>query len=289
MERKITRIGDERTKHTMADLKSSYARLARLFKKSRDKWRNKAIERHKEIRALEVKIRDLETSRARWKARAKSQSRLQTPNDEPSNNTLDKNKSTEEDAPPDELVKVEDDEQFAPHNHHYSALMIRLSIELQLMHISLRGTCCVLDLFSWALLEKTPSFPTVQNWACRYGLYLLNQPKERRTDWVFVLDHTVGQGKNKCLVILGITEENLARVNYCPSHEDMQVLWLEVTDLGTGEVLSASLEELSKQVGAPTLVWQIMVQMWSKVFDYFRSSTREQFIPTTFPTAWRHF
>jgi hypothetical protein len=34
----------------MANFKSSYARLARLFKKSRDKWKDKAIERHKEIR-----------------------------------------------------------------------------------------------------------------------------------------------------------------------------------------------------------------------------------------------
>ena len=104
----------------MADFKSSYARLARLFKKSRDKWKNKAIERHKEIRALKVKIRDLETSRSHWKTQAKSKNRLQTPNDESSNETLDENKSTEEDALSHELVKVEDDEQFAPHNHKYS-------------------------------------------------------------------------------------------------------------------------------------------------------------------------
>ncbi len=243
-----------KNKTNRTNFKSSYARLARLFKKSRDKWKDKAIERHKEIRALEVKIRDLEESRARWKAQAKSQNRQQVPNKESSSKTPDKNKETEEADLNHELINIEKDERLVPHNHRYSVLMIRLAIELQLKHISLRGTCCVLALFSWALLESSPSFPTVQNWACRYGLYLLNQPKEYRTDWVFVLDHTVGQGKNKCLVVLGITEENLARVNYCPSHKDMQVLWLEVTGLGTGEVLSDSLEELSKQVGVPTQI-----------------------------------
>ena len=51
-------------------LKSSYSRLARLFEKSRDTWRAKAIARRKENRLLELKVRDLEISRAKWKERA---------------------------------------------------------------------------------------------------------------------------------------------------------------------------------------------------------------------------
>ncbi|RPI70426.1 MAG: hypothetical protein EHM38_05855 [Geobacteraceae bacterium] len=52
--------------------KSSYSRLARLFKKSRDEWRAKALARQKENRLLELKIRDLEISRAKWKHKAKA-------------------------------------------------------------------------------------------------------------------------------------------------------------------------------------------------------------------------
>ena len=226
--------------NSLTDFKRSYARLARLLGKSREKWKNKAIERHKTIRTLKVKVRDLEKSRAQWKARALNQKETEL--------------STVTSESTEDIVTVEDDERSAPHNHQYSLLIIRLALELQLMHISLRGTCHVLELFNWALLEGSPTFPTVQNWACRYGLYILNQAKEYRTDWVFVLDHTVARGKNKCLVILGISEENLERVNYCPSHKDMQVLHLEVTDLGTGEALSASLECLGKQVGIPTQI-----------------------------------
>ncbi len=50
--------------------KSGFSRLARLFKESRDKWRAKAIERRKKIRLLELKVRDLEISRTKWKEKA---------------------------------------------------------------------------------------------------------------------------------------------------------------------------------------------------------------------------
>jgi len=42
--------------------KSSEKRLAKWFEKSRDSWKEKAMLRQKELRALEVKIRDLENS-----------------------------------------------------------------------------------------------------------------------------------------------------------------------------------------------------------------------------------
>jgi hypothetical protein len=41
-------------------LKSSYSRLVRLYKESRDRWRAKAIERRKANRLLELRIRDLD-------------------------------------------------------------------------------------------------------------------------------------------------------------------------------------------------------------------------------------
>ena len=227
----------------MPSFKSSYARLARIFEQSRDNWRDKAKERHKRIRALEVKVRDLEKSRSHWKSRALDQAHEETAHPD----------EVSKDTPKNEITEVED-ERSVPYNHHYSLLMIRLSIELQRAYISLRGTCRVLELFDWALMENQPSVPTVQNWACRYALYLLNQPLEPRTDWVFVVDHTVALGKNKCLIILGISEEALARVDYSPSHRDMQVLRLEVTELGTGEAVSASLEDLIQETGVPTQI-----------------------------------
>jgi hypothetical protein len=45
-------------------------RLLRLFRDARDRWRAKALERQKRLRAAQVRIRNLEDSRAYWKARA---------------------------------------------------------------------------------------------------------------------------------------------------------------------------------------------------------------------------
>ena len=54
----------------MQDFKSPVGRLARLFKKARDNWKQKALDRQQKIRALEIKVRDLSVSRKNWKQRA---------------------------------------------------------------------------------------------------------------------------------------------------------------------------------------------------------------------------
>jgi hypothetical protein len=54
----------------MQEFKSPVIRLARLFKKGRDNWKEKALEKQALVRKLEIKVRDLTNSRANWKARA---------------------------------------------------------------------------------------------------------------------------------------------------------------------------------------------------------------------------
>ena len=54
----------------MQEFKSPVSRLARLFQKGRDKWKEKALDRQQKIRALEIKVRDLSVSRENWKQRA---------------------------------------------------------------------------------------------------------------------------------------------------------------------------------------------------------------------------
>lgn len=56
---------------TMDSFKSSNNRLVNFFKSSRDKWKQKAATRHKEIRALKIKVRDLQKSRDNWKNKSK--------------------------------------------------------------------------------------------------------------------------------------------------------------------------------------------------------------------------
>ncbi len=55
----------------MQEFKSPSSRLARLFHKGRDNWKQRSLEKQKKLRALEIKVRDLSTSRDYWKNRAK--------------------------------------------------------------------------------------------------------------------------------------------------------------------------------------------------------------------------
>jgi hypothetical protein len=54
----------------MKELKSSSSRLIRLFKQSRENWKETALLRQQKLRGLEIKIRDLSLSREKWKKRA---------------------------------------------------------------------------------------------------------------------------------------------------------------------------------------------------------------------------
>jgi hypothetical protein len=54
----------------MQEFKSPFSRLARLFQKGRNRWKEKALDRQKKVRALEIKVRDLSVSRENWKQRA---------------------------------------------------------------------------------------------------------------------------------------------------------------------------------------------------------------------------
>ncbi|GJD20513.1 hypothetical protein RIVM261_054690 [Rivularia sp. IAM M-261] len=54
----------------MNEFKSPVSRLARLWRRSRDNWKEKALDKQERLRALEIKVRDLSLSRENWKKRA---------------------------------------------------------------------------------------------------------------------------------------------------------------------------------------------------------------------------
>jgi hypothetical protein len=49
--------------------KSAPHQLVRFFRQSRDQWRQRAKQYHGTLRALEIRVRDLEASRAHWRSR----------------------------------------------------------------------------------------------------------------------------------------------------------------------------------------------------------------------------
>ena len=56
------------------EFKSSPARLARLFRRSRDTWKERAADKQRALKKLRITVRDLTASRDHWKAIARQQS-----------------------------------------------------------------------------------------------------------------------------------------------------------------------------------------------------------------------
>lgn len=55
----------------MQGYKTDDSRLIAIFKSSRDSWKTKCVFKQKRIKALEVKLRDTVSSRAKWKHKTK--------------------------------------------------------------------------------------------------------------------------------------------------------------------------------------------------------------------------
>ena len=68
---------------------------------------------------------------------------------------------------------------------------------------SLRGANQVmaLSMSMFALPVATPSWSTGRLWLLRLGYDKLTRPQAQADDWVWIVDHTVQLGPEKCLVI----------------------------------------------------------------------------------------
>lgn len=226
----------------MASLKSSVRRLLRGVRKSRDRWKEKAQARHREIRALEVRVRDLERRREKWKTRARAQG--PSASDEPVERAAETQTPRAEgnESPMDRCVA----------GHGYPVLLVQLGLRLLLdSHQSLRGAMQTLRLFEPWLGCSGPHFTTLRQWGYRLGLYLLEQPKVYHEAWIWIVDQTLESGPQGCLVVVGIERGALSAVGFSPGHADLQVLEVAVLKHATGAAVVARLEALSERVGVP--------------------------------------
>jgi hypothetical protein len=87
-------------------------------------------------------------------------------------------------------------------------------------------------------------------WILRLGYYKLTRAKEKAEDWVWIVDHTVQVGSEKCLVILGI------RLSCLPddrslSHEDVEPIALFPVKQSNGDIVYQQLEEAIEKTGVP--------------------------------------
>jgi hypothetical protein len=146
--------------------------------------------------------------------------------------------------------------EIRPDGHSYLAYTIFLAINFLVSGLnSLRGIAKTFEILSIHQAYSSPNFNTIRQWILRLGLYELNRKKEYRSDWIFILDMTIEIGKNKCLVILGISQEKLAKIikeeARSLQHQDVEVLSLEILDRTVGTVILEKLNNLAEKVGTP--------------------------------------
>lgn len=118
---------------------------------------------------------------------------------------------------------------------------------------SFRGTERTLSLILNFLNTEnaTPSWYSGRLWFLRLGYYKLTRPKEKADDWIWIVDHTVQWGKEKCLLILGIRQSNLPKSETNLSHEDVEPLALFPVTQSNGDVVYQQLRETISKTGVP--------------------------------------
>ena len=107
---------------------------------------------------------------------------------------------------------------------------------------------------SLQLALDAPTWHTGRLWLLRLGYYKLTCPKKKADDWVWIADHTVQIGAEKCLVILGIRLSNLPSVGQCLSHRDVEPIALLPVKKSNKDVVYQQLEASIGKTGVPRLV-----------------------------------
>jgi len=107
----------------------------------------------------------------------------------------------------------------------------------------------VLSLFGLSL--PWPSWYAGRFWLLRIGYYKLIRPKPKANDWVWIVDHTVQLGVEKCLLILGVRLNDVSSTDVVLHHEDVEPIGLFPVRSSNGEVVFEQLEKTIDQTGLP--------------------------------------
>lgn len=138
--------------------------------------------------------------------------------------------------------------------HTYALGQMELYIYMVLQaSVSLRGSSRVLEIV-WNFLGldgSVPGWSCGRLWLLRLAYFKLTRQKEKASDWVWICDHTVQIGSEKCLVILGIRLSSLPPAGRCLSYEDVEPLAVIPTKESNGPIVAQQLEETVARTGVP--------------------------------------
>jgi len=141
--------------------------------------------------------------------------------------------------------------------HHYPLAVISLFLRLVQAHITTfrgaeRGLPLLFDFFH--LPWPCPTRWAGRWWWLRLGYYKLTRPLPRGNDWVWIVDHSVQIGPEKCLLILGVRLRDLPGEDRCLSHDQVEPLALYPVRQSNGQIVYQQLEETQQRTGVPTQI-----------------------------------
>jgi hypothetical protein len=200
--------------------------------KSRERWKQKAIDRGNSTRTQRKEIQRIKTERNQFKEEARAaQAKLATQRNQA-------------------LVSIQNKTDLV-----YLVLLLFLSAR-----IGFRAIARVLTVFSPYLgLPKAPCPQTVSNWVTRLSIAKMHtfaQPfghtamgVARKTVWL--IDLSIGLGSGKILSVLSLNIEHHQQKNYAPKLADVQCIATAVADAWNGETIADFLRKVITNVGCP--------------------------------------
>jgi hypothetical protein len=121
---------------------------------------------------------------------------------------------------------------------------------------SLRGAARVCGVVAefFGVAWETPHHTTARTWLLRIGLYQLTRPKEQADDWVWLVDHTVQIGQEKCLIVLGVRLSELPPPGECLRLEHLTPLAVLPVTHSDQHVVREQLEQTVATTGVPRAI-----------------------------------
>jgi hypothetical protein len=235
--------------------KSPARKLMCCFEKSRNQWKAKHHQVKRQQKQLQKQMRVLEKRVEREKSRAEALeaevTRLRV-----REQALVREVERLERWEPERAVGLSERRGWAvaPYHHAYRLGQIELFLALVISAAtSLRCAARVIELVAarFGLSLPCPSWSAGRVWLLRVGYYKLTRPKVLAEDWVWIVDHTVQVGTEKCLVILGLRLCDLPPAGRSLSHADVEPIALLPVTHSDGDVVYQQLEQATAQTGVP--------------------------------------
>ncbi|MDD1444164.1 hypothetical protein MEO93_28260 [Dolichospermum sp. ST_sed3] len=137
-------------------------------------------------------------------------------------------------------------------NHWFEIWQIQLSVRIFFnTNSGFRGVSTIYAELSQFINIDTVSYGCVRQWILRLGLGLLQEPIDKRKDWIYIADFSIQLGKERCLLILGLTKQSLIENGYVIKHQQVRVLDIYVQEHFDGQKIYERLLLTSQKTGIP--------------------------------------